>query len=79
MLGPKYSLFLQNTDCNVFTSQIILNSMNGKSNKIISLRKLDPPGEGDEKRRVSQGTAELPMGSIGKLGFKEVIVCWVWV
>jgi hypothetical protein len=53
--------------------------MNGKSNKIISLRKLDPPGEGDEKRRVSQGTAELPMGSIGKLGFKEVIVCWVWV
>ena len=50
------------TECNVFTSRIVLNSMNGGSNKIISLRKLNPPCEGDGKRRVSQETAELPMG-----------------
>ena len=41
---------------------IILNSMSRESNKIISLRKLNPPCEGDGKRRVSQETAELPMG-----------------
>ncbi|MGZ3536241.1 MAG: hypothetical protein ACXU9K_13555 [Thermodesulfobacteriota bacterium] len=55
-------LFLQNTGSNVFTSQIILNSMNRESNKIISLRKLNPQYEGDGKRQVSQETAELPKG-----------------
>jgi len=61
-IAVQYRLFLQNTGFNVFNSQIILNRMNGESNKIISLRKLNPPCEGDGKRRVSQETAELPMG-----------------
>jgi hypothetical protein len=56
--------FLQNTGCNVFTSQIILNSMNGKSNEIISLRKLNPQCEGDGKRRVSQETTDLPKNDL---------------
>jgi hypothetical protein len=36
--------------------------MNGESNKIISLRKLNPPCEGDGKRWVPEEKAELPRG-----------------
>jgi hypothetical protein len=61
-LLPNTVFFLQNTGFTVFTSQIILNGMNGESNIVISVRKLNPPCEGDGKRRVSQETVELPMG-----------------